>query len=150
MNKITVLIVDDEKPARTALRYLLENSSLAEFQIMEAKNGSEGLHLFDECCPDIVILDINMPHMNGIDFLEKIENHIGNTKIIIISGYNEFEFAQKTIQYNVVGYLLKPINRQEFHGVMEKAVMRFMQDSSVNEKMFMLRQEMLIEYLRLR
>lgn len=147
MKKIKILIVDDEKPARVVLRYLIEDSSLADFSILEAKNGSEGLNLFHEHTPDIVILDINMPHMNGIDFLEKIENHIGTAKIIIISGYNEFAFAQKAIQYNVVGYLLKPIHDQEFYKVLEKAVMRFLEDSSVNEKLSKLQEEMLVEYL---
>lgn len=117
-----VLIIDDEKPARTALRYLLGEWKMRNCSVLEAKNGTEGYQLFLRESPDIIILDINMPHLTGIEFLEKIENKIGDTKIIIISGYNEFKFAQKAIQYNVMGYLLKPINRQEFYSAMERII----------------------------
>lgn len=117
-----ILIIDDEKPARMALKYLLQGMEIQDLQILEAINGEDGYGVFLREGPDIVILDINMPQMNGIDLMEKLETVIGNTKMIVISGYNEFQFAQKAIRYNVMGYLLKPINKQEFYGVMQKAM----------------------------
>lgn len=116
-----ILLIDDEKPTRMVLRHLLEKSQIDYFQIFEAKNGEEGYQIFRNECPDILILDINMPHMNGIQFLEKIEKYIGNTKVIILSGYDEFQFAQKAIQYHVIAYLLKPINREELFKAIQRA-----------------------------
>lgn len=118
---LKILMIDDEKPTRMVLRHLLENSDIDYFQIFEARNGEEGYRLFCEIQPDILLLDINMPHMSGIDFLEKVETHIGNTKVIILSGYDEFQFAQKAIQYHVIAYLLKPINREELFKTIGKA-----------------------------
>lgn len=118
---LKVLLIDDEKPTRMVLRHLLEKSQIDYFQIFEAKNGEEGYQLFQDEHPDILLLDINMPHMNGIQFLEKIEEEIGNTKVIILSGYDEFQFAQKAIQYHVVAYLLKPINKDELFKTIQRA-----------------------------
>lgn len=118
---LKILLIDDEKPTRMVLRHLLENSDIDYFQISEAKNGEEGYQVFCEIKPDILLLDINMPHMNGIEFLEKIEENIGDTKVIILSGYEEFQFAQKAIQYHVIAYLLKPINREELFKTIKKA-----------------------------
>lgn len=131
---LKILIIDDEKMARVALHYLLTESKKS-YSIMEAVNGQEGYELFCRERPDIVMLDINMPQMNGILFLEKIEKELGNTKIIIISGYDEFQFAQKAIEYNVIGYLLKPINRQELYSVMQRAEEAIAHDSMMANRL---------------
>lgn len=148
IRKLKVLLVDDEKPVRAAVRYLLDTLGQAEFEILEAKNGREGFRIFSKESPDIVILDINMPQMSGIELLEKLEDKIGNAKIIVISGYNEFQFVQKAIQYSVIGYLLKPINRQEFYAVMERVLKVIHHDSTMNTKLLQVDKEKRVRLLR--
>lgn len=108
---IKVLIVEDEKIIRKGLMYSFDWESLECIVVGEAENGFEALSKISELKPEIVILDINMPIINGIELLENIK-HL-ECKIIIVSGHDEFEYAKKAIHYNVSEYLLKPVDPYE-------------------------------------
>lgn len=88
-----------------------------------ASNGVEGLekyqtYLEQECCYDLVITDINMPRMDGIELIEKILEHNSEQKVMIISAHNEVDFFQRSIELNVSGYLTKPIDiTQLYHNI---------------------------------
>ena len=84
-----------------------------------AYDGIAGLRLIQEKEPDIVIIDIQMPGLNGLDVIRKLKGGQKDIQFIIISGYGQFEYAQKAIRYGVRDYLLKPVMTEE----MEEALL---------------------------
>ncbi|QNK58942.1 response regulator [Paenibacillus sp. PAMC21692] len=110
-----LIIIDDEYYFRQSMKVKLPWGQLG-FEICgEANNGESGLKLVEEVNPDVILLDINMPLMDGLEFcrlLKQKELKI-HPIIVIISGYNDFNYAKSAIQYGVNNYLLKPINIDE-------------------------------------
>ncbi|AJY75605.1 response regulator [Paenibacillus beijingensis] len=117
-----LLIMDDEPLMRQGIIKKLEKLSLPVHSIAEAGNGLEGLRKLPEIKPDIVITDIRMPEMNGLDFIHNAKKFDEKLQFIIVSGYEEFEFAKRGIQYGVVDYLLKPVENEE----LESSLIRIM------------------------
>lgn len=110
---ISVLIVDDEYLIRKLVRNSIEWDTLQMEVVGEAENGEEAIRFLRSNPVDIAIVDINMPFVNGIDFAEYVyQNHL-QTKVILLTGYREFEYAQQAIRWKVVGYLLKPLQIAE-------------------------------------
>lgn len=107
----SILLADDEPMVRKGLRLILEKSELPIEDICEADDGAEALSLIAEHFPDIIITDIRMPNLNGLEFCHKICKIYPRSSVVIISGYDDFKFAQEAIKYGVKGYLLKPVNR---------------------------------------
>jgi len=117
-----VLIIDDEEPAREAIKILGNWESLMVSDIYEAINGSAGLALVRERKPDIVLVDMKMPEMNGLEFLQAIESAAPDLVTIVISGYNDFEYTRQAIKSKAFDYLLKPVNRHDLNQSLAKAV----------------------------
>ena len=115
-----VIIVEDENIIRKGLVYSVPWTDLNCTVVGEASNGVEGVELISEKNPEIVILDINMPVMDGLEMLEKTYEHY-NYSAIILSGYSDFEYAQRAIHYGVKGYLLKPLQMDELIDAIELA-----------------------------
>ncbi len=104
---ITILLVDDEKTARQSIsRYL--NSTQDYRVIGEANDGIEALALLETKQPDVLITDICMPRMDGLELVKQMRQLHYTTNIILMSGYSDFAYAKKAITYNVEEYLLKP------------------------------------------
>ena len=80
-----------------------------------AQNGKEALELIEEYHPDLLISDIKMPFMDGLELSKTIHENQINTKIILFSGWDDFEYARMALKYGAIDYLLKPINRNEFN-----------------------------------
>lgn len=118
-----VLVVEDEDIIRKGLLYTVKWEEMDCMAVGEARNGVEGIKQIEKLRPDIVIVDINMPVMTGLEMLEKTWKQYQYTAIIL-SGYAEFEYAQKAITYGVVGYLLKPLKREELKENVELAIER--------------------------
>ncbi|MDG0810274.1 response regulator [Cohnella rhizosphaerae] len=111
-----VLIVDDEYYFRQALKISLPWAELG-FQIAgEAKNGAEALALLPELQPDVVLVDMNMPIMDGIEFIQKAKQRDGETKFMVLSGHSEFVYARQAVHLGVFDYVLKPIDEGELRG----------------------------------
>jgi two-component system response regulator YesN len=117
-----VLIIDDEEPLHEAIRIVGDWDNLGIGHIYEATNGRLGLELLGQHKIDLVMVDMKMPELNGIEFLRAIEKAYPDLLTIVISGYDDFEFTRQAIQSRVVDYLLKPINRQDFNQALRKAV----------------------------
>lgn len=116
------LIIDDEKPVRIAISKL---GKWARYNIeapIMASNGKEALATMRELRPDIVFVDMQMPIMNGSDFLKEASAEFPETKYIVISGYDDFSYAQNAIRYGVLDYLLKPIVEKDLNDALLKAV----------------------------
>ncbi len=118
-----VLIVDDEPGIRNTLKKLISCYNSNYEIVGEAVNGIQGLSLIKEKVPDIVILDIKMPEMDGIALMEKLKKQHLNCKIILLTAYNDFNYARSALKLSALDYLLKPVNREDLRKVLNKAVM---------------------------
>lgn len=109
----TVFIADDELIIRQGLKCIIDWEALGFTIIGEAANGKEALDFITREEPDLVLLDIRMPKILGIDVVQQARQHGFNGKIIILSGFTDFKYAQAAIKYGVDFYLTKPIDEGE-------------------------------------
>lgn len=100
---INVLIVDDEKIEREGLKYLISTET-KEHKIFEASNGREALQILREEDIQLLLTDIKMPHMTGLELSKKAKEEQPDLQIIIFSGFSDFAFAQEAIRYGVTEY----------------------------------------------
>ena len=115
---IRVLFMDDEPRVCQLLRHILRWEELG-FQIVgEANDGVDGLEKAKQLAPDLVIMDIRMPGMDGLTLIREIKKFCAQTQFLIISGYRDFEYAQTALREGVQGYLLKPLDRGELEGAL--------------------------------
>lgn len=115
---IKALLIDDEPLILNHLKNALPWNELRIELVGTARNGVKGLELVVEFEPDIILCDIRMPLMDGLEFLQEIRKRGYGTEVIMLTGYQEFEYARLALQHGVKDYILKPINYSE----LEKAV----------------------------
>jgi two-component system response regulator NreC len=121
MNRIKVLLVDDHQIIIDGLKSLLKNN--AEFQVAgEAGNGREALRILDLIEIDVVLMDIDMPVLNGIDTLKEINRRKSGQKVIILSMHNEAGMIKSLIDIGASGYLLKSCSQEELITAIQKVV----------------------------
>lgn len=143
-----VLLVDDEKIERKGIRMLL-NRMPEEFEIREAANGVEALKMFREARVDMVLTDIKMPLMDGIELIGRIREYDTQIPIAIFSGYGEFDYAQKAIRYDVSNYILKPVKPQEFEETIRRILQMIEKKEQEKEKQRESRQYLYRHYLQM-
>ena len=131
---IKIMIVDDEYLFREALKSSIQWKELGYEVCCEAENGYDALDKLLKYKPEVALVDINMPVMDGIDFVAEIYGKGYDVRTIIISGYGEFEYARKTFKLGVEDYLLKPIDDDEFKKVLAKVKKDIEQDEVVKLK----------------
>lgn len=124
----TVLIVDDEPLVRLGIINSVKWENYGVNQIFEAANGNEAWELYQNNTVDILITDIKMPEMNGIELLRVLKTVNSKAVRIVLSGYSDFEYLQKAIRAGVMDYLLKPINVIELEEVLETAINRLREE----------------------
>lgn len=115
-----VVVVEDEDIIRKGLIYNIDWAELGCIAVAEARNGIEGIAVIKEVNPDIVVVDINMPVMDGLDMIRETYDQY-DYAAIILSGYSNFEYAQKAIQFGVLRYLSKPIIMDQFKEAIHRA-----------------------------
>lgn len=120
-----MLVVDDEALIRQGLVHMVGSNPLGWEVVGEAADGEEAMQAVDRCSPDLIITDINMPVMNGLDLAERLHDRGQDVMIIILTGYREFEYAQRAIRYGAIEFLLKPFSLDEACRVLRKAYDRF-------------------------
>lgn len=119
---LKVLYVEDDVDAREITTMLLEDFFDT---IIVAKNGQEGLEKFEQNSIDIIITDINMPYMNGLEMAKKIRETDVEVPIIILSAHNEEDFFLQSIQIGINGYLLKPIDMKQLSSTIFQVTQRY-------------------------
>ncbi|MBD0380910.1 response regulator [Paenibacillus sedimenti] len=135
---IKVLLVDDEEWIRLGLREQMEWESLGLEIVGEAPNGAIALEMVDKYQPEIVVSDIRMPGMDGIQLMEAIHTRFPNIIIIVISGYSDFEYAKKAITFRVFDYILKPIEEEKLEETLIRAVQRIIEENNKKEDLLKL------------
>lgn len=124
----TVLIVDDEPLVRLGIINSVAWENYGVNRILEADNGNKAWMVYQSEQVDIVITDIKMPEMNGIELLRFLKSSDSKAVRIVLSGYSDFEYLQKAIRAGVMDYLLKPINVIELEEVLETAINRLREE----------------------
>ncbi len=112
MSKITVLLVEDHHVVRKGISYLLSLEEDIDI-VGEAEDGNEGTKMAKELYPDVVIMDITMPNLNGIDAVRQIRKSVPNTKVIILTMHTREQYIRQVLREGASGYLLKESTQDE-------------------------------------
>ncbi len=120
MHLYKIMVVDDEEEVRQSIIRQIDWSRAGFEVIGDAENGKEALEKIDQIEPDVVLTDIRMPYMDGLSLAEAIRQRHPSIKIVIFSGFDEFEYAKKAIKLNVIEYILKPVNVEELTAILKR------------------------------
>jgi two-component system, response regulator YesN len=110
---LKLLIADDEKYDRESIINILQAAFNDELVISEARNGREAIEVAERVRPEVIIMDIKMPGINGLKAIQEIRKFLPNAYIIILTAYDYFDFAVEAVKSNVKEYILKPFSREE-------------------------------------
>lgn len=114
MRKLRVLLVDDEIIIREGFKRLFDWDAHDCEVVGEAADGMEALSRIDALDPDLVIMDINIPIMNGLKVIQLSRIKHPETAFIIVSGYDDFSYCREALRLQITDYILKPVNYEEF------------------------------------
>ena len=120
MNLYKIMLVDDEEEVRKSIINKIDWADTGFEVIGDAENGKDALEKIEQNEPDLVLTDIKMPYMDGLTMAETIRQQYPSVKIVIFSGFDEFEYAKKAIKLNVIEYILKPVNVEELTAILKK------------------------------
>lgn len=132
MNLYRIMVVDDEEEIRLGIIKKIDWESNGFVIVGDAENGQDALEKAEKLQPDVIITDIKMPFMDGLELGKKLSELMPSTKIIIFSGCDDFEYAHRAIKINVIEYILKPINSMELIEVLKKLKVQL--DNEYDEK----------------
>ncbi len=109
MSRPTVLVCDDEEIVRSAVRLVLER----EYELIFAKDGEEALKQFEAQPADLVLLDVKMPRLGGLDVLKTLMTRQPPPRVLMLTAYHSVELAQRATQLGALNYVSKPFERQD-------------------------------------
>ena len=132
-----IRIVDDEQLIRQGLRARIEYLGIDVDEIFEAENGLMALRLQEEHPIDVVITDIRMPDMDGLELIQEMQKKNNQIKFVVLSGYAEFSYAETAIRLGVKAYLLKPVSNDDLKAAFDKAYKEMEQTASVRQEVQM-------------
>lgn len=120
MDLYRIILVDDEEEVRKSIIKKIDWAD-AGFQVVgDAENGQEAMEIIEALEPDVVLTDVRMPYMDGLTLAEWVRQDHPSIKVIIFSGYDDFEYAKQAIRLNVIEYILKPVNVEELTAILKK------------------------------
>lgn len=143
-----LIIIDDEHTVRTGIKQLIDWEKYEMEICAEAEDGAEGLIKIMQYEPDLVLLDIMMPEMSGIEMIQKAREQGFRGKCILLTGYSDFEFAKQAIRLGVEDYLLKPIDDEELDKRIEIIYEEFKQEEKLEKSKEEVEQKAKNEVLR--
>lgn len=129
-----ILIIDDEEIIREGLIKTIQWEEVSCVVVGEAEDGDEGMCLIDSLKPDIVLTDIRMPGIDGLTMISKIRERKHDCKIIILTGYREFEYAQEAVHLGAFRFLLKPVRTEELLSSIHQAIEEIRYKKSLDEE----------------
>ncbi|MFC6648530.1 response regulator [Paenibacillus rhizoplanae] len=130
---IKVLIVDDEPKLREGMRTLIPWEEEGYTVVATAANGYEALDKFRELKPGLVMADIRMPGMTGLELIAELRKENPGCHVLILSGYADFEYAKQAISYHIDGYLLKPVDEEELISYLQELREKISLEERINE-----------------
>ena len=119
---ISIVIADDEKLIRAGIKKILTTSFDVPLAIHEAKNGQEALALCKQELPELIITDIRMPIMDGVELMKQLNQLETKPAIIVLSGFDDFSYAKEAIANGAVSYILKPVDKKELITAVNSAI----------------------------
>jgi two-component system response regulator YesN len=128
-----LLLIDDEPLIIKGIRSFVDFEALSITEVFEASNGEEALELFQLHLPDMVLADINMPKMNGLDFAVAAKTLKPDVKIAIITGYDYFDYAVTALKSGIDDYILKPVSKKDIGEVLKKLILKIQAAHSQSE-----------------
>lgn len=108
-----IMLVDDEEEVRTSIIRKMDWEALGFHVVGDAENGEDALEKIHILDPDVIITDIHMPYMDGLQLAETVKEKYPGKEVVIFSGYNDFEYAKQAMKCGVTEYILKPVNSEE-------------------------------------
>ena len=132
MNLYRIMVVDDEEEIRLGIIKKIDWETNGFVVVGDAENGQDALEKAEKLQPDVIMTDIKMPFMDGLELGKKLSEIMPSTKIIVFSGCDDFEYAHRAIKINVIEYVLKPINSIELVEVLKRLKLQL--DHEYNEK----------------
>ena len=130
---LKLLIAEDEPKIAAGLQKQIESMNLDLEVIGIAQDGEAALEAARRLLPDILLVDICMPFLNGLELLERLQECAKKFKVIIISGYSEFEYAKRSVELAVYAYILKPVDIKELKKKLEEIILEIQHDKHENE-----------------
>lgn len=124
---IKVIVADDEEKVCKLICNLVDWAEFDMEIVGTAQNGFEALELIDQLRPDLLVTDIRMPGLTGLELISRARQMSGDLEFIIVSGYRQFDYAQQALKFGVKDYLLKPIKKAELTVTLEKVCVRYRQ-----------------------
>ena len=115
-----IVIVEDEAAIREGMVKLLHQINPQYEVVGKAVDGQSGYELIRSVRPDLIIVDIRMPDMNGLAMIRKLQEEQVRCKVLVISAYSEFEYAREAIELGIINYLLKPLKISELKKALDK------------------------------
>lgn len=134
-----VLIVDDEKMIRMGIKAALPWESYKVGEVYTAANGMEALSLVETGKPDLMITDINMTEMTGLELIERVRAIRPDIKIIVLTGYDEFDYAHRCLRMKVEDFFVKPVDEEEIGGAIKKIIDDMEQSNDMEQQQKLLR-----------
>ncbi len=120
MGLYRIILVDDEEEVRKGIIKKINWETLGFEVVGDAENGQDALEKIEQLEPDVIMTDIRMPYMDGLELIAKIRQKYPSMKVLIFSGYDDFEYAQQAIKLNVTEYILKPVNVEELTEILTR------------------------------
>ena len=120
MSLYRIILVDDEEEVRKGIIRKIDWNRLGFEVVGDAENGAEALEKIEQLEPEVVMTDIRMPFMDGLTLTERIRQKYPSMKVLIFSGFDDFEYAQQAIKLNVTEYILKPVNVEELSEILTR------------------------------
>ncbi|MCR4629063.1 MAG: response regulator [Clostridium sp.] len=127
------LIIDDEPPVITVVKLLVDWKKYHIDTVFTSSSAEEAMAVLKEEKPEIILSDINLPGLSGLELVEQFRGEGSGTQVIFISAYDKFSYAQKAMQLDSVEYLLKPVERESVNRAVEKAVNRYCETAGRKE-----------------
>jgi two-component system response regulator YesN len=140
---LKVLIIDDEPIIRNGLKTIIDWNKYGFEIVGDAADGIEGLNKCQELKPDLIIADVRMPGMDGLEMIETLQKKDIDCKFIILSAYSDFEYAQKAIELGAKFYILKPIEESELIDKLEKVYETIKNEREIKQSIFLSRDKAL-------
>ena len=132
MDLYSIILVDEEEEVSKSIIKKIEWQAAGFHVVGDAENGEDAMEKIEVLEPDVVLTDIRMPYMDGLALAEKVRQRYPSMKVVIFSGYDDFEYAQRAIKLNVTEYILKPVNVEELTSILKK--IKASLDQEIEEK----------------